>query len=893
MKNEIDSFRVFLANRFRPCVYCYSHENLRKEIPDFQNLILANIEKVVNKTQVNPRIIFMDSFPSIKDLRVEDIDLRHIYPGSVPYSFLQEDPYGFKRGEYASLALLRQCLFRNSFCTQYSFFDLPICILYVSGSTDNTKISNPLFNDWSIPYLSNIKAFLLKLPSNDIEASLRKLYEMWIIPKFGEYISRVEAKYIKNWTGWRHTFTDFFHTAEQPSDALLALKEYADLCLCRRMYNESTSAYQLLIDNSNTDYNVLLSQAHLLLAISDILIGRISENTVKSLSASMRIAKNPIQFLLSASTDIWVKYRLSISPLDTLQVFLSTESNHPAIHISRPFFLEQMASISTERKACLIFVNASDAFQQIEAREQSIRCLWYAWGLSRNTGWSLISQQLIEQITQTMMNLHVDISKYLCTSLCYRNLWHPELVYQLLRVNPPMNVFKGGIVDTRLISIDVPGFPSTKPIEFKGDWFMMGEQLFGSYFRGSFFNSNTFFMRPICAIGYPITINFYINSNVEEYPLENVEITMEGLAEIEPIKQINSYPYHGKIEITPQSPGDVLFTGISYKWAGLVNLETIFSDSLYHLLKIYENAPLIRIDVINEPKLQLFIGEITILEIRVKNAGISNLKKLSILIESKEIPYKIIYPSLDEICGQSHLPPLKAGEEITVRIAIHGNTVTCGDFLILIPYWSFDPPPRYSYIHYNLSVVPLDNVSLHIEPSSIAVNGPPGFKALGFSSKSANPNHHTLFCDERKCIFDLVTMKNINHNFIPPAFCESFSNSQFSAFFTDGLSFLEIPLPLLSSKIGILISKITDTLYQMEIRNIGTTKLSDIRISVVSKSDDFSYIISGLSLKIINDLDIMECKSFSFHFIPIESNCFPQVLVVCDQFPVLLDLHIV
>lgn len=294
-----------LLNQFRPTIYCFATEKAKLKSPHYRSTIDKAFREASAILPFSVRLIFgrgidknfintnIDNDSDQKDkemlLETQLISLRCKFAS--PASNNSNNPVDMTFNEkiqtYHTIydTILSSLYLRTRFMPYYFLPDLPVCLLIVVADNESLVIPPGLFPPWSIPTLKKTKKTTISLPSESeppddtfhtvLVNSLTKWLKLTFIQQYSVETTQVEQDYLREWTGISQAIVNFFNARDDPTNALLILKGYADLKAQQGNYKEAEKSYRKLCSNlHDSDHLELLSESFFLLACTQIIESR-------------------------------------------------------------------------------------------------------------------------------------------------------------------------------------------------------------------------------------------------------------------------------------------------------------------------------------------------------------------------------------------------------------------------------------------------------------------------------------------------------------------------------------------------------------------------------------------------------------------------------------------
>lgn len=502
------------------------------------------------------------------------------------------------------------------------------------------------------------------------------------------------------------------------------------------------------------------------------------------------------------------------------------------------------------------------------------------------------------------------------------------LPYQTLRDH----LIHCGFVNSRVIKLKSNGFPCSPPNGFQGLWPQTAQALFGSFDRKRFFGNNIFTQME-CAIEESTTLEIFFHNKCPNFQFSNITLRTTGTAAIDIIPEIQIKKNQRTIncQFIAHTKGTVEITGIEFEWRSS-NRESYFDQKSlkyqrrkttqhllsrdddiprtkssskfkeYHVIKfvtIFPGSPLIfnvfdvcpKIDIsIEGGKSNIFVNEIVPITIKIKNGPIK-LKYLAMMALGNS-NYVVLEPQNEELQGQRFLKALDSNEELVVRLAVCGKIVGNNSLHLIFPYWSFDPPCRYSSCNFDFIVHPSVEIPLFMQNETVAGQCPNDFTAFGFTSQLLNPRLFITKLEGRNCQMSLIhaiSNGQPSFNYELPDYCLPFiedKNDCIVFWYKSESSFVFHTLELTDIVVSVLIKEDNSSkgLYTVIIKNISKKKIQDVRISFVEIEEKISYIFSGPAIKNIGTLDIEEVYEYKVRIQLLFDEASPVIMISGENF---------
>ncbi|OHT15773.1 hypothetical protein TRFO_13758 [Tritrichomonas foetus] len=899
MKQRIKSFPKFLNDRFQPCVLCSFSQEAERLHPDIMIQIKFAWKKLMNEIGGSTRLVLPKFRIDINVATNEIINMRNSQPKTEPYYFLNSDPVVEMNKELPTMTILRQRLFEADFMPFHCYCDIPIAIILFVEYSESAFPSKSYFPEWIIGPVSSIKPVILRLPIKDYYSVFKDFYNTTFIPNLKKSGNNI----LKNFQNVRND-TWVFSILSSPSKKMIAVKYYADLKMQQKQYKEAIENYQKLYETP------LGQQSKLFAILCRIMQGSRSPNLVELFDEAMpetgvieRFAINLAKFYCSRTIPIMK----SILPYGKLFIVLN------------PFLYEQYAYLCSIRKRSYLLFYASRAFSTIESNEFEVRCLYNSWGIVNPDNFNLVSQKLMETALQRFSG--ADIARIVSLPLSSRDIYNPQVYQQKLLAfyekyqnnlmnnqiknqNDSNSIFVKGIpcgfVDTRVIKIESNGFPCAPPEGFVGYWPKVAQQLFGAFDHKRFFNYNIFDIIE-CATDEVITIKIFFNNRCPAFEFTNLKLLIESDCEVETFPELPD-SHHIEAKFIARKKGKVEVKGIEFEYHN-IKFYKLFPGLTEKLINftVFDNCP--RIDLTVEGgfnRKDIFVNEIIPITIRIRNSDMK-LKYLAMMAIGNA-NYNVMFPQTEELLGQRFLKALDSNEEFVVRLAICGQTLGLNKLLLIFPFWSFQPPCRYTYQYFEFNVHHAPEIPLFMQDDDIFAQCPHDFTAFGFSSFFFDASKHITKLEGRNCQMKLISTIITNQNtdetsnetndnntqnkneggneYLLPEFCLPFIEDQKDILFwyKSQESMVFVPFEN-DAHLCAQIENIGVDQYQITIKNICKKRIKDVKVSFVERNVELSYLFSGPAIKNIGALDVGQSYEYKFRLKLLFKEATPIIMI--------------
>lgn len=803
MKQKIQKFPQFLADRFQPCILCSFSDEVSKIVPDIMDKISSAWDQVNIENNSKVRMIFPKCKVDINLAISEIINMRYTQPDTEPYFFLNKEPILEEQNELLTMTILRQRLFESDFMPYYLYCDIPISILLFTVKNEKPFPSKSYFPDWISSTISSIRPDIIKLPIDDFKSCLRDYFNKKYIPslmKSEQYVVHDRQSVKKD---------NYFSIRNEPSSKMIAVKYFADLKMQQKQYAEAITEYKRLFETP------LGQQCRFLVILCSIMKGDKKLIDVNAIDQALP-DNNLIEKFAIHMTKLYIERSIPIMkqilPFGKFFIVLN------------PFLFEQYAYLLSIRKRSFMLYYASRGFSSINSPESEVRCLYNSWGIVHPHNFNLVAQTLIEKALEKYLGEHV--SRLIELSLSCREIDHPQIIQQKLSlifdekrkkekkrnliakseqtdkpenqpnknkdVNAPPLIFVPpesfpyrnlgdmpihcGFVDSRIIKLEPNGFPCAPPENFCGYWPKAAQQMFGSFDRKRFFSSNIFNIIE-CATDEVITIQVFFYNRCPSFALTNARLRSSGTAQVEIFPELpgeeNSHFLNAKfiartkgtLEISgmefeylsgPSNNSQQNEEFVPYEERGVVKFVKIFPGSSLSFT-VYDKCPRISLYV-EGGKDDIFVDEIVPLTIKIKNGPIK-LKYLALMAVGNAY-YNVLSPQTEELSGQRFIKALEPFEEFVVRVAVCGKVVGLNQLMLLFPFWSFEPPCRYNYCNFTFNVHHAPEIPLFMQNEEVVGQCPNGYKAFGFTANSFDARLFITKLEGRNCHMSLIRSLN-------------------------------------------------------------------------------------------------------------------------------------
>ena len=344
---------------------------------------------------------------------------------------------------------------------------------------------------------------------------------------------------------------------------------------------------------------------------------------------------------------------------------------------------------------------------------------------------------------------------------------------------------------------------------------------------------------------------------------------------------------------SPKVSGEFSITGIEFKWCNVV-LQAVFDHPPVQI-NAFKESPFL--DVI-KPNLDLTnIKENDIFQIKLslENKGNQQLKHLSFQTYG-DSQIKLIEPYEREFTGFRFLKALLPGEKYTVRVSIKAKEGS-HDLGILLPYWAHEGPPRYTHFYIKYDATKSDEFQVLQRSCSVHINTNE-YIPLGITSPAFPCAPHThIDIEHHKAILYLVTNEyQEDSEFKIPDFCKPFGDDGLRVWCKKGKDMYTSQfITDLEAPVAILIKHIANDKYQANVTNIGKVTVHNARFSFLEPDENVTFIISGIELRIIDQIPPGETSSFSFSLVFFDGynrKRPPKIMIAAEEFLAVSDLYL-
>ena len=860
---EFEPFPQYLQKRFSPCVFAFVSDDAKAQFPNYKEMIITPWKEALEKTNSNYRMIFLE------DLTTEQTILE-----SLKKTKKQANPFpdpNKKRREFNTTAVLRQKLIDYDFLPQNLFCDLPIGILAIVSGPQLPGIPLSAFPKWSRAIIEKTKANSLKLPANDAVGALRKWIEIVLNKRYEQMTATIKNNYDKNWGSIRQSFVSILEQRIGQAGNAIDIKYYADMCMQQKKYKDACNAYSLLIDNTpQVVGNALSAEAHFMIAISDILRGFPTQQSLFAIQSSMRLLKTSIHVCKCALVDFYIRASMGNNPAVSLQP-LCQEPKSSLMKLVHPFAKEQLAQLLKPNHASMHLSQTAPYFHALNYDENTLRDLCGALTPFGEQRWEFLMQTIIEEASH-YGKIPQDILELLASS---KNVYLPETFEKLLKEG----TWKCGFVHAKAHSFYSEGFMCTKPLEYNEEWCETAERLFGAYRPGTFFNA-TVLDNKECLLNDQVDIRTLIKSPCGNVQIKNLRLRITGCeADVTAASVARSAVVDVNLSFTPRSTGTLTVTGVQFSWGAGVDFYVDFMKPL--VFTVHEKAPQIAITAV-EKKASMYSGEIAQFVFKIKN---SDYPLTHMMFYSTGVQGKLIEPAADEICGQYSLVPLKPNEEQTIRVAFSINKPGFYHSHILLSYWNRNEgPARYSHVHLMINVKGIPKLNIVQNEGSFCIKLDDNLKAIGFTSPSLNTEDFSSLNEDGSLTLHMISQGLKHETKLPDYVDPFFVNDKLRFWFSTLYGTVSVPINAAIHPIQVLVERIDTGSYILHLHNTGKTILKDVRIIVLGQDDPATFYLSGKGIVIIDKLQPHANVSVPLNFVMFSKKTTANLLVSYDVF---------
>ena len=947
MENE-NNFIEFLKLRYMPCILCIVSDRVYHECPDFGERLIKKWNDYCHDSDgIYIRIIFPLVLPTEDSLYNYFKNMKNICPSKHPYEFLNRiDPAEI---DNVYIKELQKKVFEIDFGESKDLLcDNPLAFLFITWDKDekiDVKSICDVLPNKIIDMLHGFKK-MDKIPACDETVFQNELLRFYKIQK--EKFRCEKNKIIDNFNHLPPTsnFKQIYKAKKELADLQMMIQSYQQ---ASDLYDQIVRSFLLYMKQVN---NQIISdiQEHnehivFLKFLNDYLSGKNADIVLKNVYNALKSTKNDVLYCKMVLFGYFLLQHSNFQIESISQYIIIPKQESLIAKIISPFIMEQKIKYLTKRKQTRQLIHISQKFNGIDYLQHSTRCLWNALSMiCQNKGWELISQNLLEKIGNQLedekeilidgsqSNNAVDLSIFIGRCLQSRYMYSLKTFEYFLNEflkRVPLKHFRCPLVKCTINSFKSKGFPFSKPrnINYKllstqilqlssvsNLWFMMCEKMFGSFYKGSFFKAENV-KKYECSVGQKFTVYICIASYISGSPL-NVSLRVKNLEVASDIYTIDNIEtnksYKIKLHCIPKESGVARICGICFSFGNIKNLKADFSNS--HIeLKVYKESPNIQINYlenlfqndmyhqektmkVNSTKISknLYVGETRIFSFHLKNIGLP-LTHLSMIIVS-DLKVILVDPTIEILLGKYILKPLNTNEELNIQIAVHAEKEGRFNSLLIFPYWSTNPPPKYNYIYMDFEVTRiklniLDETSNgnYNNPNTInvikqkhffSIYSPPNFHIYGFTSLNFDPN---LFFQIKDlvAVFDFISYDNNTKNLKFPKYINIFKqNTNLSIWLKNENSYVEFPIPLLIDffNIILIIQRNKSDLF-FTIKNVSSIILDNLFFSFLQEPSN-GYIITGKHTVIIDEMNPNDEAKTKASFIRIsDQNTKPELLI--------------
>ena len=803
---------------------------------------------------------------------------------SPPYNFLKKEPKICQKVELKTTKLIRQRLFEMSFLPPQCTCDIPIASLVIVCGNERPLVSIDGFPIWAKPYISKIPMTPIKLPNPDLYNELLNFYQT-ILAKIPRLLAEKEAIYNSTWSN-KSSFSLFFTSEDKLNQMMIIMKQFADSRMMQQKFSEAAALYKKMADMKGNP--LLIAQCKLMAAFATIADGKtdqIEANFIEAMEgASSLYEACGIQLCL-----FWCSMLFNNNKgLRALNKVMELLFNNKSFQFVIPFLMEQSSHFYGQRKCAFTLALASTRFLRLRCNEQSARCLWSAFNGAKDV--EALVQINGSSISQTVLQAPegVDLSPIVREMVKCRNIIIPDQLKNMIKKYPPGKCLCG-FVRPLVTAKQATGFSSAIPEGFRGSWPERAKSVFAAY---SGFNQFQVKKKIDCCVGEKVSVIVCLRCSCREYELSDIEL-VASKGEIETTKASVSPRDQKFVELSfvPKSEGTIEISGIEFKWCDTL-LEAHFTHEPLQLFA-YTECPLLKLE---KPALDLDgirAGDIFQIKLHIKNAG-KQLKHLSFHTYG-DASMKLIEPCENDFTGFRFLRALKEEEEYDVRVAIQA-TEGKHDFGVLLPYWTKEGPPRYEHFYISFDALPFKELPIDQRQCRIKFMCNP-YVPLGFTSPSFNCISHTKIdeSDNTATFYHVASENTETEPFVAPDFCTSFGCDGIRIWARKGNIYTSQKLGDFEAPVVLLIKHVGLDKYIAAVTNIGTQTIHTARFSFLEPDEKVTFIISGIELRIIDEIKPGETSSFSFSLVFFDAHNVkrpPKIMIAAEEFLAVSDLNL-
>jgi hypothetical protein len=267
----------------------------------------------------------------------------------------------------------------------------------------------------------------------------------------------------------------------------------------------------------------------------------------------------------------------------------------------------------------------------------------------------------------------------------------------------------------------------------------------------------------------------------------------------------------------------------------------------------------------------MIVGEVLNVAMNLMNVSQFNLVRFALHIDA-DIDTVLVRPDADELYGQSQLPPLGAGEELSVVVAIRARKIGRFRLNLLFSYWANCPPPRYE--EFRAEVVAVEQPEVVVERTAIGVRAvaPAGGVALGFSGPFRAMARHVRV-EGRVGVFDLVCLEGKGEEVEGP-FVE---REKFLFWWGNERGRVACELGWPDGPVAVVVNREGE----VEVTNVSGATLDEVVVEVRSSG---GCLALGPTRKVWRRMGAGDVRKFKVVIVPFEEEAVLPVRVHCGSF---------
>lgn len=869
-KGSNSKFPDYIKKRFSPSILCYYSRQILDEDRNFEDNLKEWWKNVMNEVKTNIRLVLPSSVSTISSISNDLADWANL-THTEPYGFLKLTPPLQIKGELPTISILRKKIFDMLFMADYLYSDIPIGIFIISYNNNNPMPRIDTFPKWIQPFLSSIHPLIIVYPTDNIEKKMLGFFQNSLLMRISMQETKIDHDY-KEITG---NMFSRIKTRGAPTKGMIAIKFYADLKFQHQIFLAAAVEYEKLFNTS------MHADAVLMYVLCHVCNGNID--------------KKKLNDMLGEAFESSTEKNISLAILITQLYFVKgpkylTKFNEicQSPELS-PYINEQLAMYYSHRKTAFKLIIAATKFNNINALQHSVRCLWNAWGITvRETGFSLLSQTLLENMIRKCK--HDQFTRCLIKSLSSPKIFHPETMRENLETYHPSQSADCGFITTSISRFNSYGYVATCPPGYTGTWSIVVPHLFSAFDRNRFIGRN---MKLIyeCGVNETIELVIYFHSKCSYFPIKNIKPITFGTAKVEKTKKNIERPRYNLVflQLTPTSPGSIKIVGIDFDWLNIKGHRAFHNRELE--VTVYSEVPKIELMVMPH-KDELIVGEIIQIKIVITN-GQLKLKYLAMTMKS-DLDFFVCQPDTEELLGQRFIKTLDPGEEYLVCFSLCANSPGDKTVTVIFPYWTFAPPPRYASQTFHFKVSPAPVLPFEATKVDFQIGLPLNCEFLGFSSPYFNPNIHIVSVTKKKCVVSMISVKNDKYELELPDFVLPFKTEKKSLlWYKIGNSYYFHEAKLPPPRFSVIFNRLENDQFFVEIKNISQMTLKEVKVSIVDPKETISFLFSGILFKQVGTMNNMETVTMSFRLKMIDPTVRPKMILSTEGFGINRDLYFI